>query len=59
MSRPDSIYTFHCSICGGSWEFIPEDALEISRTPNSRITVFKFADGSIHYISKQRRKENQ
>lgn len=55
MSRPDTLYAFVCTICGLTVDKLPVDALEISRAPGSRITMYQFG-GTQHAIKKVRRK---
>jgi|HubBroStandDraft_6_1064221.scaffolds.fasta_scaffold02488_16 hypothetical protein len=55
MERPDSLYTFVCTICDFTLDQLPPDALEISRAPGSRVTVFQFADGSKHTLRKKKK----
>jgi hypothetical protein len=54
--RPDSLYKFHCTICNQSFDQLPSDALEISRSLSSRITMYRFG-GNTHAIRKVRMKE--
>jgi hypothetical protein len=54
MERPDNLYTFECSICGLTLDQIPSDALEISRRPNSRTTMYQFG-GTNHAIRKKKK----
>ena len=53
--RSDSLYTFICSICDQHFEQIPEGAIEISRSFNSRTTFWKFADGVTHALKKRKK----
>jgi hypothetical protein len=55
MDRPDSFYDFICTICNQTFNQLPRDALEISRAPNSRITMYQFGDTQ-HAIKKVRKK---
>jgi hypothetical protein len=54
MERTDNLYTFECSICGLTLDQIPSDALEISRSPNSRTTMYQFG-GTNHAIRKKKK----
>ena len=56
MDRPDSFYDFICTICNQTFNQLPPDALEISRSPGSRVTIFEFADGSQHALKKRKKK---
>jgi len=56
MDRPDNLYDFVCDICGETWPELPPDALEISRAPRSRVTMYEFSDHRQHAIRKSRKK---
>jgi ribosomal protein L34E len=55
MERPE--YTFECSICGLTLDQIPSDALEISRSPNSRTTMYQFGGTSTSHAIRKKRKQ--
>jgi hypothetical protein len=54
--RPDSLYDFICVICSQTFDHIPLDALEVSRSLGSRITLWDFPEGSQHSLKKRRKK---
>lgn len=55
MDRPDSLYTFFCTICDQTFHQIPPGAMEIGHTYNSRITTYVFPDGVTHFLRKRKK----
>jgi hypothetical protein len=53
--RSDALYDFVCTICNQTFDRIPPDALEISRSPSSRITFHQF-NSEMHAL-KNRKKQ--
>jgi len=53
--RPDVLYDFICVICNQTFDHIRPDALEVSRSPGSRITVYQFPDGATHALKKRKK----
>jgi hypothetical protein len=45
-----------CSLCGQVWKTLPEDAVQLTHFGGrSRTNTYKFADGTIHTITKKAR----
>jgi hypothetical protein len=51
----DSLYDFICTICEQHFEQLPDGAIEISRSYNSRVTIYKFPDGRQHALKRKRK----
>jgi len=47
---------FVCRICERTWDELPDDAVQLTTTKrggNGLRTTYRFAEGSIHVITKQ------
>jgi hypothetical protein len=56
--KDDNYYEYVCQTCDTVFSELPKDALQICRSLDSRVTTYKFPNGTIHVLRRRAKKEN-